>query len=101
MTLLTKIIGGAAMSLLFGGAVCAGSFEDASNACLEKFASSHDAASVLLECNADGGKLTGCKAVENSQPNKGFDKAAICVAETLPMGGRTGTVKIPIRFAGS
>lgn len=54
----------------------------------------------MLECTADGGKLTGCKVLENSVPGKGFDKAALCVADALPMGSKTGTVKVPMRFPG-
>jgi len=38
--------------------------------------------------------------VDNSAAGKGFDKAAMCIAEKLPMGAKTGTVKVPFRFPG-
>jgi hypothetical protein len=38
--------------------------------------------------------------VSDSAPGKGFDKAALCVAEAMPMGDKTGDVKIPMRFPG-
>ena len=49
---------------------------------------------------ADAGKLSDCKVVDNSAAGKGFDKAAMCIAEKLPMGAKTGTVKVPFRFPG-
>jgi hypothetical protein len=36
--------------------------------------------------------------VENSAPGKGFDKAATCVASFLPMGSRSGVVRVPVKF---
>lgn len=95
-----KFAGGCALALSFAGQAAAGSFEDSMGKCLTKNANTHDAAMVMLECTADGGKLTGCKVVDNSQPGKGFDKAALCVADALPMGSKTGTVKVPMRFPG-
>jgi hypothetical protein len=93
-------IGGIALSLLLAGASSAASFQDSLEKCIAKNANPHDAAVVMLECSADAGKLTGCKVVENSQPSKGFDKAALCVADALPMGSKSGTVKVPMRFPG-
>jgi hypothetical protein len=81
-------------------ASAAGGFEDQMGRCLQQFANTRDAAQVMLECNADGGKLTECKVVDNSAAGKGFDKAAMCIAEKLPMGAKTGSVKVPFRFPG-
>jgi hypothetical protein len=75
-------------------------FEDQMGRCLQQFANTRDAAQVMLECTADAGKLTECKVVDNSAAGKGFDKAAMCIAEKLPMGAKTGTVKVPFRFPG-
>ena len=94
------IIGGAALSLSLAGASSAGSFEESMSKCLTKHANTRDAAVVMLECNADGGKLSGCKVLEDSKAGKGFDKAALCVADALPMGSKTGVVKVPMRFPG-
>ena len=55
----------------------------------------------MLECNAGGGKLGGCKVVDNSAPGKGFDKAAVCVAGFLPVGAKTGTIRVPVKFTGA
>ncbi|MBW8891105.1 MAG: hypothetical protein JF617_02655 [Burkholderiales bacterium] len=57
-------------------------------------------AQAASACTADAGKLTECKVVDNSAAGKGFDKAAMCIAEKLPMGAKTGTVKVPFRFPG-
>ena len=59
-----------------------------------------DAALVVLECTAGGGKLTDCKVVQSDGSAKGFDKAAMCVADALPIGSKTGDIKVPIRFPG-
>lgn len=81
-------------------ASAAGGFEDQMGRCLQQFANTRDAAQVMLECTADAGKLSACKVVETSVSGKGFDKAAMCIAEKLPMGAKTGTVKVPFRFPG-
>lgn len=81
-------------------ALAGGGFEDQMARCLQQHANTRDAAQVMLECNADGGKLSDCKVVDNSASGKGFDKAAMCIAEKLPMGAKTGTVKVPFRFPG-
>eukprot|EP01037_Dinobryon_pediforme_P014714 gene14716-14839_t len=70
-------------------------FQDRVDQCLERHANTHDTASVTLQCTAQGGKLSECKVVENSAPGRGFDKAALCVAESLPMGAKVGEIKIP------
>src|SRR6218665_2011171 len=76
-------------------ATAAGGFEDQMGRCLQQFANTRDAAQVMLECNA-----ADCKVVDNSAGGKGFDKAAMCIAEKLPMGAKTGSVKVPFRFPG-
>ena len=81
-------------------ASAAGGFEDQMGRCLQQFANTRDAAQVMLECTADAGKLGDCKVVENSAAGKGFDKAAMCIAEKLPMGSKSGSVKVPFRFPG-
>jgi hypothetical protein len=52
----------------------------------------------MLECTAADGKLTDCKVLEAPAPANGFDKAAMCVAEVLPVGTRTGSIKVPVKF---
>ncbi|MET0293560.1 MAG: hypothetical protein ABW042_00970 [Phenylobacterium sp.] len=76
-------------------------FEEKMGSCLSKHANTKDAASVVLECTAGGGKLSGCSVVSSSVNGKGFDKAALCVADVLPIGAKTGVVKVPVRFPGS
>ena len=39
-------------------ASAAGGFEDQMGRCLQQFANTHDAAQVMLECNAADGKLS-------------------------------------------
>lgn len=99
MSYIPKIVMAGALALVVSGSATAGAYEDNMARCL-KSANAKDAASVVLECTADGGKLSGCKVLTNDQPGKGFDKAAICMAETLPMGSKTGVVKLPVRFPG-
>ena len=95
-----KIMGGCALAFSLAGQASAADFAEAMGKCLTKNANTRDAAMVMLECTADGGKLSGCKVLENSVPNKGFDKAALCVADALPMGSKSGVVKVPMRFPG-
>lgn len=71
----------------------------ATSACLTKHANTKDAAAVTLECTAGAGKLSGCKVVDNSGA-AGFGQAAMCVAAQLPIGDKTGTVRLPVRFPG-
>ena len=91
---------------LFGALVLSGSaladaagLKNATSNCLTKHANTHDAASVTLECTAGGGKLGDCKVVDNSG-SKGFADAAVCVAAYLPIGDKTGQVRLPVRFPG-
>ena len=83
------------------GALADGSFQEHYSDCVDRFASTSASASVMLECNAGGGKLGGCKVVDNSAPGKGFDKAAVCVAGFLPVGAKTGTIRVPVKFTGA
>ena len=94
------VMGGVGMSLALVSATAAASFEESMSRCLSKNANTRDAATVMLDCNADGGKLSGCKVLSESAPGKGFDKAALCVADVLPIGSKTGQVKVPLRFPG-
>jgi len=87
--------------LVVSQAYAEGAFEEHMTECIAKFANTSDSANVMLECTAGGGKLSDCKVVENSAPNKGFDKAAVCVASTLPVGSKTGAIRVPIRFVGT
>lgn len=89
------------LGLATAGSSVAGSFEESMGKCLVRHANTKDSAMVMLECTAGGGKLAGCKVLEDSSGGKGFDKAALCVAEALPMGAKTGLVKVPVRFPGS
>ena len=82
--------------IMAGGALAEGGFQAHYTDCVDKFASSATSASVMLECNAEGGKLGACKVVDNSAPGRGFDKAAMCVAAFLPMGAKTGVVRVPL-----
>jgi len=100
MKKIIAICGGLGFSFVLAGASVASSFEDSMARCLTKNANTRDAAVVMLGCTADAGKLSGCKVISDSAPGKGFDKAALCVADALPMGGKTGEVKVPMRFPG-
>ena len=66
--------------------------------CVEKFANHNTTVTVMLECNANGGKLSDCKVLDDPKASQGFDNAAKCVARILPIGGKTGTIKVPILF---
>jgi len=94
------VMSGLGLSLVLVSATSAASFEESMSRCLSKNANTRDAATVMLDCTADGGKLSACKVVSESAPGKGFDKAALCVADVLPIGSRTGEVKVPLRFPG-
>jgi hypothetical protein len=96
IVMVAVLAGGLAMA----STTVAADFQEHMNQCLEKHANTHDKASVLLECDAQGGKLANCKVVENSASGKGFDKAAMCIADSMPMAGKTGTIRVPFRFPG-
>ncbi len=79
----------------------AADFGEMMSSCLEKHANTREKANVTLECDAAGGKLVNCKVVENSAAgSKGFDKAAICIADAMPVPGKTGSIRVPFRFPG-
>ncbi|NBU28538.1 MAG: hypothetical protein EBS42_10135 [Caulobacteraceae bacterium] len=69
--------------------------------CLTKHANTKQAANITVECTAADGKLSGCKVIQSEAPSKGFEQAAICVAEVLPMGAKSGTIRVPVRFPGA
>ncbi len=81
--------------------VNAADFKAQMDKCLSQYANGEQAAVVTLECTADAGKLSACKVVASEAPSKGFEKAALCVADALPMGSKSGTVRVPIRFTGA
>ena len=95
-----SLFAGVALSFALAGASNAASFQEAMAKCLVKNANTKDSATVMLQCTAAGGKLSSCSVVSDSAPGKGFDKAALCVADAMPMGDKTGDVKIPMRFPG-
>jgi hypothetical protein len=92
------LVGGAAVAMMIATPAVAGSLAEQFASCASKFANSSKSASVMLECTAAEGKLNDCKVVEAPTPAAGFDKAALCVAEALPVGSRTGSIKVPIKF---
>jgi hypothetical protein len=100
MKKLIAVMGGIGFSLVMVGATAAATFEESMDRCLNKNANTRDAATVMLDCNAEGGKLSACKVVSDSLPGKGFDKAALCIADSLPIGAKTGEIKVPMRFPG-
>jgi phage-related minor tail protein len=99
----TAFFGAIVASLaLVGNAVAAGgSYQDQVDKCVSQYANDHDSAAITLECTADAGKLSACKVVESTTSLKGFEKAAMCVAEFLPVGSKTGQIKVPVRFPGN
>jgi hypothetical protein len=92
------LVAGVAVAMLIATPAVAGSLAEQFASCASKFASSSKSASVMLECTAADGKLSDCKVLEAPTPVAGFDKAAMCVAEALPIGSRTGSIKVPIKF---
>src|SRR3990167_7744519 len=95
-----SLFGGVALSLVLASGVSAASFQESMAKCLVKNANTKDSATVMLQCTASGGKLDGCTVLSDSAPGKGFDKAALCVASAMPIGDKSGDVKIPMRFPG-
>lgn len=95
MLILAAALAGATLS---AGGVQAAGLAEAYSTCVSKFASSKQTANVMLSCTAADGKLTECKVLEAPNPANGFDKAALCVAEAIPVGSKTGTIKVPILF---
>lgn len=89
---------GLAGAVLLVAPAFGGSLAEQFASCAQKFANTSKSASVMLECTAADGKLNDCKVVDAPTPAEGFDKAALCVAEALPVGSRTGAIKVPIKF---
>ena len=89
-----------AFAIVGSAAADAKSYQAAVERCLTQFANDTDAATVTLQCTASGGKLDGCKVLENTGA-KGFGQAAMCVAKEIPIGDKTGDIKVPVRFAGA
>ena len=89
-------------AIVMAGAVVApataGDLTQVFHTCVTKFARSTDAATVTLECVAADGKVSNCKVTAAPSPSNGFDKAALCVADALPVGTKTGTISFPIKF---
>jgi hypothetical protein len=84
--------------LAFSAAATAAGLADQMNTCVAKFANPKLGATIMLECTAGDGKLSDCKVIDAPSPANGFDKAAMCVADVLPIGTRTGTIKVPVKF---
>lgn len=89
-------LAGASVVLLGAAPSLAGSLAEQFTSCAQKF-SVKTAASVMLECTAADGKLTDCKVV-TADGASNADKAALCVADALPVGSKTGAIKVPIKF---
>jgi hypothetical protein len=100
MKKLISISSAVAFSILLPSAATAASFEESMDRCLNRNANPRDEATVMLSCTATAGKLSDCKVLSDTKPGKGFDKAALCVAAVLPMGTKTGEVKVPMKFPG-
>lgn len=93
----------AALAGVVGFVALAGSMQAASlsemfSSCVEKYANHKQTVTVMLQCTAADGKLTNCSVVDAPSPTNGFDKAAMCVADVLPIGSKTGQIKVPILF---
>ena len=93
--------GSTLLAVSLASSSAAGVFEEKMGHCLARHANMKQPAAVVLECTAAAGKLSACKVLSDSAAGKGFDKAALCVAEVLPIGSKTGVVKVPVRFPGS
>lgn len=79
----------------------AGDLNEVFTKCASKYGKSVKDATVTLECTAAAGKVSDCKVIDAPVPAEGFDKAALCVADSLPIGNKTGTIKFPIKFTGN
>ena len=96
--MIKTVLTAAAAVMAFTAAASAAGLSEQFTACAQKFANPKMSATVMLECTAAEGKLSGCKVLEAPAPANGFDKAAMCVAEVLPIGTRTGAIKVPVKF---
>ncbi len=66
------LFGGIALSFALAGASSAASFQESMAKCLMKNANTRDAATVMLQCTANGGKLEGCNVVSRQRAGQGF-----------------------------
>ena len=98
VTKFRSVLAAVATVTAFSMAASAGGFAEAFTKCVDKFANPKTEATVMLECNAADGKVSDCKVVENSTMVAGFDKAALCVADALPIGSKTGSIRVPLKF---
>ena len=98
IAILAGVLG--AFAIVGSAAADAKSYQAAVEKCLNQYANANDAATVTLQCEAAGGKLDGCKVLDNTG-GKGFAQAAMCVAKEIPIGDKTGSIKVPVRFAGA
>jgi hypothetical protein len=98
IAILAGVLG--AFAIAGSAAADAKSYQAAVEKCLNQYANASDSATVTLQCEAAGGKLDSCKVVDNTG-GKGFGEAAVCVAKEIPIGDKTGTIKVPVRFAGA
>ena len=87
-----------AAALALSVAASAGDLAQQFTNCATKFANPKLGASVMLECTAADGHLSDCKVLDAPSPANGFDKAAMCVADAIPVGSKTGTIKVPVKF---
>lgn len=98
MSTIKKVVTSVAAFVAISAAASAGSLTEQFTMCVTKFADRTASATVMLECTAGDGHLSACKVLEAPTPSKGFDKAAMCVAEAIPVGSKTGTIKVPLKF---
>jgi hypothetical protein len=84
--------------LALSASATAGGLTEQFSSCVAKFANPKLGATIMLECTAGDGKLSDCKVIDAPSPPNGFDKAAMCVAEVLPVGSKTGPIKVPVKF---
>lgn len=94
----TVFAAGAVVAVMIAAPAAAGNLAEQFANCASRYANSKASGSVMLECTAADGKLAGCKVLEATPATGGFDKAALCVAEALPIGSKTGSIKVPIKF---
>lgn len=95
---ISKLLATSVVLVGLTGSSYAAGLAEAYGSCVEKFANHKQTVTVMLQCTAAGGKLTDCKVLEAPSPANGFDKAALCVADFLPIGSKTGQIKVPILF---
>ena len=98
MTKFRSVLAAAIAVSAFSMAASAGGLAETFTRCVDKFANAKTEATVMLECNAADGKVSDCKVVENSTTTPGFDKAALCVADALPIGNKVGSIRVPLKF---